>query len=68
MLASLSRLVRLSLESIDYLPACLPQLTWLSELKLYETAQAADAAAARAAIDEALQPLTGVSGSRREGP
>ena len=62
-LTSLSRLERLSLAENRYLPACLPQLTTLSELRLQEASKHMPEAAASAAVNAALQQLTQVSSS-----
>ena len=57
-LASLGRLARLVLEETSHLPACLPQLTALQELRLREASQAMQPADAAAALDGALPHLT----------
>lgn len=61
MLTSLGRLAHLSLDRPCYVPACLPQLTSLVELKLEEVGLDMEAEEVQAAVEGALQQLTGVS-------
>ena len=60
-LTSLGRLARLTLVWSSYLPACLSQLTGLEHLYLSDAGRSLNSDEAVAAVNEALQHLTGVS-------
>ena len=64
-LTSLLRLRRLSLGPTSHLPACLPQLSGLSELAMREAGKAMLPEAACAAVDAALHQLTQVQPWKR---
>lgn len=59
-LTSLGRLAYLSLDRPCYVSVCLPQLTSLVELKLEEVGLDMEAEEVQAAVEGALQQLTGV--------
>ncbi len=67
MLTCLGSLACLSLGHTEHLPACLPQLTGLHELALESGGVVMEDDAFQAAVDAALQQLTGVSAWRRAG-